>query len=222
MKISICILTQQKTQIIMYDYNFEESLSPKRLTLLLLSLVIPTDRGILMNIYNKKRELEETRNILYYFVDIYNCFSSYYLMREFQMMLRQIRCLYPGFIRYGVFYTNIHNRVIDTVNIHPLTEITPHPRDVPAPNGISIVNQIFKECVCGETDKDTKFIIHFPNYHKIDETFDEKQKKFMNISCIIEEYGSYGIGDEDIYTSIQELNYDQGISIDAGSSVILF
>lgn len=212
----------RKTQIFMYDYNFEESLSPKRLTLLLLSLVIPTDREILMNIYNKKRELEETRTILYYFVDIYNCLSSYYLMREFQMMLRQIRCLYPGFIRYGVFYTNIHNRIIDSVNIHPLTEITPHLRDVPAPNGISVVNQIFKECVCGETDKDTKFNIHFPNYHKIDETFDEKQKKFMNISCIIEEYGSYGIGDEDIYTSIQELNYDQGISIDAGSSVILF
>ena len=214
----------RKTQIIMYDYNFEESLTPKRLTLLLLSLVIPTDRDILVNIYNKKRELEESRPRLYYF----NCrlrwmLSSYFLKYiEFQMMLRQIRCLYPGFIRYGVFYTNIHNRVIDTVNIHPLTEITPRPRDVPAPNGISVVNQIFKECVYGETDKNTKFIIHFPNHHIIDETFDEKQKKFMNISCIIEEYGSYGIGDEDIYTSIQELNYDQGISIDAGSSVILF
>ena len=208
----------------MYDYNFEESLTPKRLTLLLLSLVIPTDRDILMNIYNKKRELELEESRTDYIKNPLGIgyWDPYFKFKEFQMMLRQIRCLYPGFIRYGVFYTNIHNRVIDTVDIHPLTEITPHPRDVPAPNGISIVNQIFKECVCGKTDKDTKFIIHFPNHHIIDETFDEKQKKFMNISCIIEEYGSYGIGDEDIYTSIQELNYDQGISIDAGSSVILF
>ena len=42
----------------MYDYNFEERLTQKRLTFLLLSLVIPTDNYILKNIYNKKRELE--------------------------------------------------------------------------------------------------------------------------------------------------------------------
>ena len=42
----------------MYDYNFEERLTQKRLILLILSLVIPTDKYILKKIYNKKRELE--------------------------------------------------------------------------------------------------------------------------------------------------------------------
>jgi hypothetical protein len=42
----------------MYDYNFSERLTQERLTLLLLSLVIPTDTVVLKNIYNKKKELE--------------------------------------------------------------------------------------------------------------------------------------------------------------------
>ena len=43
----------------MYDYNFPESLNQKRLTMLLLSLVIPTDTAVLKKIYKKKSELED-------------------------------------------------------------------------------------------------------------------------------------------------------------------
>jgi hypothetical protein len=42
----------------MYDYNFPEGLTQERLTLLLLSLVIPTETSILKDIYKKKKELE--------------------------------------------------------------------------------------------------------------------------------------------------------------------
>ena len=42
----------------MYDCNYPEALTQERLTLILLSIVIPTDRVVLKNIYNKKKELE--------------------------------------------------------------------------------------------------------------------------------------------------------------------
>jgi hypothetical protein len=42
----------------MYDYNSPEGHTQERLTLLPLSIVMPTETSILQDIYKKKKELE--------------------------------------------------------------------------------------------------------------------------------------------------------------------
>ena len=106
----------------MYDYNFPEQLSTERLTLLLLSLVIPTDTAVLKDIYKRKKELEEQDDytdqdklrVLYHpnpglvGVKINRlCWASTrHMERKYCKICSQIRALYPGFIMYIIDSSN--------------------------------------------------------------------------------------------------------------------
>ena len=189
----------------MYDYNFPEQLNQKRLTLLLLSQVIPTETVILENIYKKKRELE-----IYDYKDSQNWSIMDDRGREvLRKVSLQIQALYPGFIMYSSEWQQSH------IYTHPLV-------------GIKIINHLFTYWVKDEKSGKTKhvceenltpFSVVSGNPVMDCETFSETLSKFRNIAGIIEEYGVFGL-DYDIYSSIDELNYDIGITVDESSGKI--
>ena len=142
----------------MYDYNFPEQLTQKRLTLLLLSLVIPTDTAVLKDIYKKKRELEDTDDSCRYprggpygcrdlslslSLDdewVTQCERRHWF-REYSKSLTLIRCLYPNFIMYakgedlespGITYSRIYN-------LYPLKKMI---QEYPLKNAVSVLNYI--------------------------------------------------------------------------------
>jgi hypothetical protein len=183
----------------MYYYNFPQQLNQKRLTLLLLSLVIPTDTIILQNIYKKKRELE--------IYDYKNSENWSIMADRGREVLRkaslQIQALYPGFIMYD---SEWQDRYIYT---DPLV-------------GIKIINHLFTYWVRDEKsgkikdaceEKLTPFSVVSGNNSISCETFSETLSKFRRVAGIIEEYGVYGL-DYDIYSSIDELNYDIGVTVE--------
>ena len=145
----------------MYDYNFPEQLSTERLTLLLLSLVIPTETSILKDIYKRKKELEEQDDytdqdklrVLYHpnpglvGVKINRaCWASTrHMERKHCKICSQIRALYPGFIMYII---DSPNPVTDeVVHAHPLTtrKDPKWSRYSPTPSGVSVINHVFQE-----------------------------------------------------------------------------
>lgn len=191
----------------MYDYKFPQQLNQKRLTLLLLSLVIPTDTIILQNIYKKKRELE---------VEDYKNSEDWSIMADCgREVLRkaslQIQALYPGFIMYS---SEWQDRYIYT---HPLV-------------GIKIINHLFTYWVRDEKsgkikdaceEKLTPFSVVSGNNSISCETFSETLSKFRNIAEIIYRGGYFSIDEvEYFYTSIDELNDDIGITVDLYSGKI--
>tara|TARA_B100001057_G_scaffold468091_1_gene526918 strand:+ start:1638 stop:2339 length:702 start_codon:yes stop_codon:yes gene_type:complete len=142
----------------MFDYNFPKRLTQERLTLLLLSLAIPTETVILQKIYKKKKELE--------IEDIHS--ESKYLKsipKGHCILLRQIRCFRAGFILYQ------SDEVV--VELNPLKKLPLVDRfrtsqaaeaaaggglgplevelfakkleNLYSPRGVDIVNQIFEE-----------------------------------------------------------------------------
>ena len=146
----------------MYDYNFPEQLSTERLTLLLLSLVIPTDTAVLKDIYKRKKELEEQDD--YIDQDKLRCLhhpnpglvgakiksracwaSSRHMERMHSKICSQIRALYPGFIMYIVDSPNpVTDEVVHTL---PLTmrKDPKWSRYTPTPSGVSVINHVFQE-----------------------------------------------------------------------------
>ena len=189
----------------MYDYNFPEQLNQKRLTLLLLSLVIPTETFILEDIYKKKKELE----VNYDYTDEKELSIMADRGREvLRKVSLQIQALYPGFIMYSCDWQQSH------IYTHPLV-------------GIKIINHLFTFWVRDEKSGKTKdiceenltpFCVVSGNNSVSCERFSETLRKFRNISGIIEEYGTFGL-DYDIYTSIDELNYDIGITVDENLNI---
>ena len=190
----------------MFDYNFPEQLNQKRLTLLLLSLVIPTETVILQKIYKKKRELE-----IYDYKDSHN----WSIMADegrcalYKVSL-QIQALYSGFIMYSSDWQQSH------IYTHPLV-------------GIKIINHLFTYWVRDEKsgkikdvceEKLTPFSVVSGNPVMGCETFSETLSKFRNIAEIIDSDGSFSIDEvEDFYTSIDELNYDIGITVDESGKI---
>ena len=145
----------------MYDYNFPEQLTQERLTLLLLSLVIPTETAVLKDIYKKKRELkheddytdQDKLRVLYHpnpglvGVKINRlCWASTrHMERKHCKICSQIRALYPGFIMYII---DSSNPVTDeVVHAHPLTtrKDPKWSRYRPTPSGVSVINHVFQE-----------------------------------------------------------------------------
>ena len=126
----------------MYDYNFPEQLTQKRLILLLLSLVIPTDTAVLKDIYKKKRELEDTDDSYRYPRGPWRKRQVTGLARrEYSKSLTLIGCLYPKFIMYakgedlespGITYSRIYN-------LYPLKEMI---QEYPLKNAVSVLNYI--------------------------------------------------------------------------------
>ena len=216
----------------MYDYNFEERLTQKRLTMLLLSLVIPTDKYILKKIYNKKRELEVED--LRYSLGV----CTYRHLKMYRKICSQIRALYPGFIMYII---DSSNRVTDDV-VHALPLTTrKDPRwspYTPTPSGVSVINHVFQEPPltfmegAGIYDVgrqrlrgrlwpsyfNTEYRVVAPpswgndDYVPQNEILDKMQKEFREVSDIFEECRCRR--DDDFwYDTIEELNEDKGIRI---------
>ena len=145
----------------MYDYNFPEQLSTERLTLLLLSLVIPTETSILKDIYKRKKRLEEQDDYtdqdklraLYHpnpglvGVKINRaCWASTrHMERKHCKICSQIRALYPGFIMYIIDSSNPVTDVV--VHALPLTTCKDPKWSLysPTPSGVSVINHIFQE-----------------------------------------------------------------------------
>ena len=114
----------------------------------------------------------------------------------------QIQALYPGFIMYDSEWQ------VSNIYTHPLV-------------GIKIINHLFTYWVRDEKsgkikdaceEKLTPFIVVSGNNCVSCETFSKTLSKFRNIAWFIEEYGVYGL-DYDIYSSIDELNYDIGVTV---------
>ena len=200
----------------MYDYNFPEQLNQKRLTLLLLSLVIPTEMVILQNIYKKKKELEINYD--------YNDAQELSIMADegrcalYKVSL-QIQALYPGFIMYGAKREFHH---LPGVYTSPLIEVKMDKWTIP--KSVDVINHLFTYWV-RDTNQDgiknvceerlTPFSVISANPEIDIKTFSETLSKFRNIAEIIDRDGSFSIDDvEDFYTSMHQLNYDEGICVD--------
>ena len=200
----------------MYDYNFPEQLNQKRLTLLLLSIVIPTETSILQNIYKKKRELE----IIYYHRDTQNLSIIADRGREvLRKVSLQIQGLYPGFIMYGARREFHH---LPGVYTSPLTEVKMDKWTIP--KSVDVINHLFTYWV-RDTNQDgiknvceerlTPFSVISANPVMNCKTISNHLSKFRNIAEIIDRYGSFSIDEvEDFYTSMHQLNYDEGIRVD--------
>ena len=145
----------------MYDYNFSEQLSTERLTMLLLSLVIPTDTAVLKGIYKRKKRLEEQDDytdqdklrVLYHpnpglvGVKINRlCWASTrHMERKYCKICSQIRALYPGFIMYIIDSSNpVTDEVVHALPLTTCKDIK-WSRYRPTPSGVSVINHIFQE-----------------------------------------------------------------------------
>jgi len=200
----------------MYDYNFPEQLNQQRLTLLLLSIVIPTETSILQNIYKKKRELE----IIYYHSDTQNLSIIADRGREvLRKVSLQIQALYPGFIMYGARREFHH---LPGVYTSPLIEVKMDKWTIP--KSVDVINHLFTYWV-RDTNQDgikniceerlTPFSVISANPVMNCKTISNHLSKFRNIAEIIDRYGSFSIDEvEDFYTSMHQLNYDEGIRVD--------
>ena len=184
----------------MYSHNFPEKLDDRRLTLLLLSQVIPTETIVLKDIYKMKQKLE----------------MEHINSKEYRMLLRQIRCLQPGFIVYEtvdygqVDFNEMMNEYDTTkcINLKPLTQQTEGTDERKIPQGIKMVNRIFKEYETYNPDKvdedhratylqdrvkwanklgsggDDPEHFQITGDQRLNKTFDKRQKDFNNM-CIM-------------------------------------
>ena len=209
----------------MYSYNFEQQLNKRRQTILLLSRVIPTDTNVLKDIYKKKQILEtedinkDYKNTVNHTVssaielcrsdehsniDVCDIFS-----KKHRMLLRQIRCLQPGFIVYEtVDYDEDEYETTKCINLKPLTQQTEGTDERKIPQGIKMVNRIFKEYETYNPDKvdedyraaylqdrvewanklgsggDDPENFQITGDQRLNKTFDKRQQDFNNM-CIM-------------------------------------
>ena len=142
----------------MYDYNFPEQLTQKRLILLLLSIVIPADTAVLKDIYKKKRELEHNDDSCRYPIGPYGWWNGggrycpddewegwcNLWSREFSKSLTLIRCLYPNFIMYA------NSEDADPfISYHQLNDLhSLKKNNAMRDNGISVLNYIVDNWTC--------------------------------------------------------------------------
>jgi hypothetical protein len=231
----------------MYDYNFEERLSERRLTFLLLSLVIPVETQILQNIYKKKKEQERTelhKEIRERQLWKNSCVS---ISDGFENVILQIKALYPGFIMCSMDYVY---RDDDVIHTYPLKEWK-DPRWEhcgPIPSGISVINHVFEDfkernrplyhsltthcprgccarpgpCMLGEDLFDdekplSKFKIVYNKSGKSYKHFDERLSEFRFCEDEIDK-------NEDpsdlFFETMEEVNEDVGIRVDPQGNIV--
>ena len=200
----------------MYDYNFPKQLSQKRLTLLLLSLILPTaEMVVLKKIYNKKRELEidDLQQVGISLQRDRSRFNTLWVNRMMykvhKMLCCQIRALYPGLIMCNMGYDHDNEGDI-VVNTHPLRKYKVEwemwwGSSGLTPTGISVINHMVKMAplvnplatnaapskgnLCGPN-----FTIGGSHYTINYDTFDNKYKKFREISDTLEDPVDHGQG----------------------------
>jgi hypothetical protein len=145
----------------MYDYNFPEQLSTERLTMLLLSLVIPTETAVLKDIYKRKKRLEEQDDytdqdklrVLYHpnpglvgvKINRFCWASTRHMERMHCNICSQIRALYPGFIMYIIDSSNpVTDEVVHALPLTTCKDPKWSPYS-PTPSGVSVINHVFQE-----------------------------------------------------------------------------
>ena len=202
----------------MYDYNFPEQLTQERLTLLLLSIVIPTDTSILQDIYKKKKELE----IIEYHKGIQDVSEQNgWILDGFKNVSRQIQSLFPGFIMYNIENPIAAEEII--TKTHPLTE-----RDVwtgiggrssycCSPLGVDIINFVFEKWYHHNNifTNDKYKIIY--NHSKTYMDFSKRLKDFKRCADLLDHFDlvEYKWPNEHnlVFETIEELNNEIGIQV---------
>jgi hypothetical protein len=148
--------------------------------------------------------IELCRSDEYSNIDVCDIFS-----KKHRMLLRQIRCLQPGFIVYEmVDYDEDEYETTKCINFKPLTQQTEGTDERKIPRGINMVNRIFKEYETYNPDKvdedyraaylqdrvewankldsggDDPENFQITGDQRLNKTFDKRQKDFNNM-CIM-------------------------------------
>ena len=201
----------------MYDYNFPEGLTQERITLLLLSLVIPTDTSILQDIYKKKKELE---------IEEYNkgiqdiSEQNGWILDGNKNVFRQIQSLFPGFIMY-----NIENAIAPEETYketQPLTECeyrVPIASFYTSPSGVDIINFVFEKWYHHNNRfTNDKYKIVY-NHSKTYRDFSKRLKEFKLCADTLNNLDIEP--DESFpYESIEDLNYEIGIHVNQYGDIV--
>lgn len=202
----------------MYDYNFPESLTQERLTLLLLSIVIPTDTSILQDIYKKKKELE---------IEEYNkgiqdvSEQNGWILDGFKNVSRQIQSLFPGFIMF-----NIENAIAPEETYKETQALTeceyrdPYEgRSFTSPSGVDIINFVFEKWYHHNNRfTNDKYKIVY-NHSKTYRDFSKRLKEFKLCADTLNNLNIEP--DESFpYESIEDLNYEIGIHVNQYGDIV--
>ncbi len=202
----------------MYDYNFPEGLTQERLTLLLLSIVIPTDTSILQDIYKKKKELE----IIEYHKGIQDISEQNgWILDGFKNVSRQIQALFPGFIMFNIENAIAPEEICKETQV--LTEceyIEPYEgRSFTSPSGVDIINFVFEKWYHHNNRfTNDKYKIVY-NHSKTYRDFSKRLKEFklcadtLNNSDLEPEQSFP-------YESIEALNYEIGIHVNQYGDIV--
>ena len=212
----------------MYDYNFTECLTQERLTLLLLSIVIPTDTSILQDIYKKKKELE----IVEYHKGIQDISEQFYGSRKtgldgFKNVFRQIQSLFPGFIMYNIENAIAPEEII--TGTYPLTECKykdPYGEGTlyTSPSGVDIINFVFEKWYHHNNRfTNDKYKIVY-NHSKTYRDFGKRLKDFKRCADLLDNFGldGYTWPNEHnlVFESMEELNYEIGIKVNQYGDIV--
>jgi len=208
----------------MYDYNFPEQLTQERLTLLLLSLVIPTDTSILQDIYKKKKELE----IVEYHKGIQDVSEQNgWILDGFKNVFRQIQSLFPGFIMYNIENAIAPEEII--TNTHPLTECEYRPpygerSFYTSPSGVDIINFVFEKWSQHNNKFTTDKYKIIYNHSKTYMDFSKRLKDFKRCADLLDNFDLVAYkwpNDHNlVFESIEELNNEIGIQVNQYGDIV--
>ena len=207
----------------MYDYNFPVSLTQERLTLLLLSIVIPTDTSILKIIYKKKKELE----IEEYYKGIQRISEQeLWILDGFKNVFRQIQSLFPGFIMYTIDNAIAPEELCKETQ--PLTGCKyrdPYGGGTfyTSPSGVDIINCVFEKWYKHNRFINDKYNIvynHSNNYRD----FEKRMKDFKRCADLLDNFGldGYTWPNEHnlVFESIEELNNEIGVKVNQYGDIV--
>ena len=208
----------------MYDYNFSESLTQERLTLLLLSIVIPTDTSILQDIYKKKKELE----IVEYHKGVQNTSEQNgWILDGNKNVFRQIQSLFPGFIMYNIENAIAPEEII--TETYPLTECKykdPYGEGAlyTSPSGVDIINFVFEKWYHhNNIFTNDKYKIVY-NHSKTYRDFSKRLKDFKLCADLLDNFDLVEVPmlleSNLVFESVEELNNEIGIHINQYGDII--
>jgi hypothetical protein len=190
----------------MYDYNFEERLTQKRLILLLLSIVIPNETAILKDIYKKKRELE---------VEEYHkgaqdiSEQNGWILDGFKNTCIQINALYPNFIMYSIDYEfSDEKKVVHTYALVTGCGWRWRAWRGDAPRGLDVINHVFKYWTNRQPALGSTFKIEY-NDNRTYKELNDKITEFRRCEDLLNDSSEPNL----LYLDVKEINEDFGIRV---------
>jgi len=209
----------------MYDCNFPEALTQERLTLLLLSIVIPTDTSILKDIYKKKKELE----IIEYHKGIQNTSEqNRRILDGNKNVFRQIQSLFHGFIMYTIDNAIAPEELCKETR--PLTGCKyrdPYGGGTfyTSPSGVDIINFVFEKWSQHNNKFTTdKYKIVYSQRTGQNQCIGKRLKDFKRCADLLDNFGldGYTWPNEHnlVFESVEELNNEIGIQVNQYGDII--